>query len=419
MNTKLQLKLLNFLQFFIWGCWLITIGSYLFQLGWSPSQFGYIYATIGISAIGFPAFFGYLTDRYFSLMKVYRALHLSAALLMLFLPSILNPTLFFWVLLFYMIAYMASIPMLVSFCYSKLNEENYNVKSVYPKIRVWGSIGFILALWLVSLTDNETTVYQFYLSSLASLVLFVVTFFIIEAPRIKPKAPFSFQKALGLQVFQAITNKEVYYFFGFAFFFGIALIVSNGYTNPFLHDIKTTISNPEAILVKYPAVVVSVSQIAEVFFILLMPLVLKRLAIHWILILSFIAWTIKFLLLSLINPENSLVLVLLSCVFYGMAFNFFLIAGSIYLDENTVKEYRGSMQGFFVMVVNGFGALFGSFTSGILIDGFFTVSGRREWSSIWLFFALVLFFIVVLYYLLLFKSKKAGENESEFPNKFL
>ena len=405
MNTKLQLNLLNFLQFFIWGCWLITIGSYLFQLGWSPSQFGYIYATIGISAIGFPAFFGYLTDRYFSLMKVYRTLHLSAALLMLLLPSILNPTLFFWVLLLYMIAYMASIPMLVSFCYTKLNEENYNVKSIYPKIRVWGSIGFILALWLVSLSGNETSVYQFYLSSLASLVLFVVTFFISEAPRIKPKSPFSFQKAFGLHVFQAITNKEVYYFFGFAFFFGIALIVSNGYTNPFLHDIKTTISNPEAILVKYPAIVVSVSQIAEVFFILLMPFVLKRLSIPIIVLLSFIAWTIKFLLLSLVSPENSLFLVLMSCVFYGMAFNFFLIAGSIYLDENTVKEYRGSMQGFFVMVVNGFGALFGSFTSGLLIDSFFTTDATKDWPAIWLFFAVLLFLVVVLYFLLLWNKK--------------
>jgi NHS family xanthosine MFS transporter len=405
MNTKLQLNLLNFLQFFIWGCWLITIGSYLFQLGWSPSQFGYIYATIGISAIGFPAFFGYLTDRYFSLIKVYRALHLSAALLMLLLPSILNPDLFFLVLLLYMIAYMASIPMLVSFCYSKLNEENYNVKSIYPKIRVWGSIGFILALWLVSLSGNETSVYQFYLSSLASLVLFAVTFFISETPRIKPKVAFSFQKAFGLHVFQAITNKEVYYFFGFAFFFGIALIVSNGYTNPFLHDIKTTISNPEAILVKYPAIVVSVSQIAEVFFILLMPFVLKRLSIPIIVLLSFIAWTIKFLLLSLVSPENSLFLVLMSCVFYGMAFNFFLIAGSIYLDENTVKEYRGSMQGFFVMVVNGFGALFGSFTSGLLIDSFFTTNATKDWPAIWLFFAVLLFLVVILYFLLLWKKK--------------
>jgi len=197
----------------------------------------------------------------------------------------------------------------------------------------------------------------------------------------------------------------VYYFFGFAFFFGIALIVSNGYTNPFLHDIKTTISNPEAILVKYPAIVVSVSQIAEVFFILLMPFVLKRLSIPVILLLSFIAWTIKFLLLSLVSPENSLFLVLMSCVFYGMAFNFFLIAGSIYLDENTVKEYRGSMQGFFVMLVNGFGALFGSFTSGLLIDSFFTTDATKDWSAIWLFFAVLLFLVVVLYFLILWKKK--------------
>lgn len=410
MHSRLQLNLLNFLQFFIWGCWLITIGSYLFQMGWTPTQFGYIYATIGISAIGFPAFFGYLTDRYFSLMKVYRSLHLTAGILMLFLPSILNVTLFFWVLLLYMIAYMASIPMLVSFCYSKLNEGNFNVKSTYPKIRVWGSVGFIMALWLVSLSNNETTVYQFYLSSLASFLLFFVTFFISETTENKPKAAFSFQKAFGLHIFQAIKKREVYYFFGFAFFFGIALIVSNGYTNPFLHDIKTTIANPESFLVKYPAIVVSVSQIAEVFFILLMPFVLKRLSIPVILLLSFLAWTIKFLLLSLISPENSLLLVLLSCVFYGMAFNFFLIAGSIYLDENTTKEYRGSMQGFFVMVVNGFGALFGSFASGLLIDSFFTANSQKDWTAIWLFFAVLLFLVVVVYFFLLLnkKTRKVG-----------
>lgn len=398
MGAKSQLKLLNFLQYFIWGAWLVTIASYFFAQNWSPSQFGIIYSTIGISAIGFPAFFGFITDKYFQLKKVYRVLHFISAIVMLILPLLKTPSEFFWGMLLYMIFYMSTIPMLISYTYKKLTENDLNIKFEYPKIRVWGTIGFVAALWTVSLTKSEITVNQFYISAIASLLLTIVTFFITKSNKNSNVKSVGFLKMFGLDAIDLLFNKKLFTFFILAFFFGIALIVSNGYTDSFIHDLKS-VSNKSNLIFEYPAIIVSVSQISEIVFILLIPFLLKRYSLKTIIVLSFFAWVLKFLMLYLVMYLGVLTLILASCVFYGIAFDFFIISGSLFIEENTEPERRGSAQGFFVMIVNGFGSLFGSFFSGFLIEAYFTdVNTNKNWSSIWLFFA-VLMLVVILPFL--------------------
>lgn len=405
MGCKIQLKLLNFLQYFIWGAWLVTIASYFFAQNWTPSQFGIIYSTIGISAIGFPAFFGFVTDKYFQLEKVYRVLHFISAIVMLVLPLLKTPSVFFWVMLLYMIFYMSTIPMLISYTYNMLKENGNDVKFEYPKIRVWGTIGFVVALWIVSLTKSETTVNQFYISAIASFFLGIVTFFISKSNTKFNETNVGFLKMLGLDAFNLLFNKKLFSFFVLAFFFGIALIVSNGYTDSFIHDLKL-VSNQSNFIFEYPAIIVSVSQISEIGFILLIPFLLKRYSLKTIIVLSFVAWFLKFLMLYFVASSNILILILTSCIFYGIAFDFFIISGSLFIEENTEPQRRGSAQGFFVMIVNGFGSLFGSFFSGFLIESFFTSSNNTKvWSSIWLFFA-ILMLIVALPYLFFQRYKK-------------
>lgn len=414
MGAKSQLKLLNFLQYFIWGAWLITIASYFFAQNWSPSQFGIIYSTIGISAIGFPTFFGFLTDKFFQLEKVYRMLHFTSAIIMLILPSFKAPSDFFWGMLCYMIFYMSTIPMLISYTYNKLKENGFDVKFEYPKIRVWGTIGFVMALWVVSLTKSETTVNQFYISAIASIFLGITTFFISKSKtNFNSKKDVSFLKMIGLDAFDLLFNKKLFSFFILAFFFGIALIVSNGYTDSFIHDLKS-ISNKSNFIFEYPAIIVSLSQISEIGFILLIPFLFKKYSLKTIIVFSFIAWFLKFLMLYIVASFHVLLLILPSCIFYGIAFDFFIISGSLLIEEQTEQEKRGSAQGFFVMVVNGFGSLFGSFFSGFLIEGFFTNSDNNKvWSSIWLFFA-VLTLVVILPYLFFQRYKK--NRKTAFKN---
>ena len=240
MKIKNLLKTLNFLQYFVWGAWLITIASYFFSLNWTPSQFGIIYSTIGISAIGFPSFFGFLTDKYFKLEEVFKRLHLLSGLVMFTFPFINSVSVFFWLMLLYMILYMSTIPMLISYSYQSLIENGLDVKLEYPKIRVWGTIGFVAALWVVSLTNNETSVNQFYISGVASIALFVFGFFIPNTETKAASSKQNFLKVLGLDTLSLLTNNKLYPFFILCFFFGIALIISNGYTDAFIHDLKET-----------------------------------------------------------------------------------------------------------------------------------------------------------------------------------
>jgi NHS family xanthosine MFS transporter len=183
--------------------------------------------------------------------------------------------------------------------------------------------------------------------------------------------------------------------------------VSNGYVDAFIHDLSVLNNNSE-IIFKYPAIIVSVSQISEIIFILCIPILLKRFSLKTIIIFGFSAWILKFLALYLAASSSIFVLLLISSVCYGIAFDLFIIPGSLFLEENVEKERRGSVQGVFVMMVNGFGSLFGSFFSGFLIEAYFTKANNdKYWTSIWLFFA-VLMFVIIIFYLFLqfFKTKQ-------------
>lgn len=401
MGVKSLLKTLNFFQFFIWGTWLVTLATYFFSLGWQPEQFGYIYSTIGLSAIGFPSLFGFLCDRYLNTTTVFRVLHLTAGIIMLFVPLLDNPLSFFWVLLIYMILYMATLPMLISYSYQLLSENSIPVKVNYPKIRVWGTFGFICTLWIISLTGNEASVNQFYYSAIASFLLFGISFLMPSIKVHKPATGKSWVQVLGFDVLRLIKNKKLIPFYLLAFFFGVALIVANGYTDAFIHQISSSINN-NSILVKYPAILVSVSQISELLFLIVMPYFLLRYSNQKLFVFGFIAWISKFLFLYLASIYFELSFVILSSISYGLAFDFFIVPGSLYLDENTPSETRAGAQGLLVMLVNGFGSLSGSFFSGILITSYFTFENLIQWNRVWFFFTVLIFAVLVLYFLLKF-----------------
>ncbi|MES2265857.1 MAG: nucleoside permease [Bacteroidota bacterium] len=400
MNIKFRLILMNFMQFFIWGAWLLTIGAYWFQnKQWSGAQFGAIFSTMGIASIFMPAITGIISDRFINAEKLYGIMHILGAATLFSLPLVQDPNTFFWVILLNMMFYMPTLSLSITVAYSALKNNNIDIVKEYPPIRIWGTIGFIVALWTVSLTHNETSSNQFYIASAVSLCLGIYAF---TLPKCRPFAVRtgnkSFANLLGLNAFALFKTPRFAIFFAFSLLLGAALQLTNAYGDTYIHDFAKIPAYKDLIPVKYPAIIMSISQISETLFILAIPFFLRKFGIKYVMLFSMLAWVLRFGLFAFGDPANGLWMIVLSCIVYGMAFDFFNISGSLFVETQTTPEIRGSAQGLFMMMVNGFGALFGSFASGFLIDKFFTHADQsKDWHGIWLTFAAYALVIAVIF----------------------
>lgn len=413
MGIKLRLTVMNFLQFFIWGSWLITIGAYWFQnKQWSGAEFGAIFSTMGISSLFMPAIAGIIADRWLSAQKLYGIFHLAGAVMLFYLPQVNNPDLFFWIMLVNMMFYMPTIALSITVAYSSLKRNSLDIVTTYPPIRVWGTIGFIVAMWTVSLLHFETSALQFYISSGASLLLGVYAFTLPDCPPSpSTESHKSFINALGLNAFKLFKSYKMAVFFIFAMLLGAALQLTNMYGDTFLHDFATVPAFKDLIAVKYPAIIMSISQMSETLFILTIPFFLKRFGIKKVMIFSMVAWVLRFGLFGLGNPADGLWMIILSCIIYGMAFDFFNISGSLYVETQSNPSIRASAQGLFMMMTNGFGAFFGSYLSGLMIDRFYLLpDGSKDWPGIWFSFTIYALIITVMF-AILFRHK---HNAADF-----
>ena len=400
MNVKLRLIVMNFMQFFIWGAWLLTIGAYWFQnKHWSGAQFGIIFSTMGISAIFMPAITGIISDKYINAEKLYGMMHILGAIVLACLPMVTNPTTFFWVMLINMVFYMPTLSLSITVAYSALKKADIDVVKEYPPIRIWGTIGFIAALWTVSLTHNEISANQFYIASAVALTLGLYAFTLPKCPPLLSKVDnTTIAGSLGLNAFALFKSPRFAIFFAFSLLLGAALQLTNAYGDTYIHDFAKISAYQDTIAVKYPAIIMSISQISETLFILAIPFFLRQFGIKYVMLFSMLAWVLRFGLFAFGNPADGLWMIVLSCIVYGMAFDFFNISGSLFVETQAAPEIRGSAQGLFMMMVNGFGALLGSFASGVIIDKFFTLSsGDKDWHGIWLCFAAYALVISVIF----------------------
>jgi len=416
MSLKNRLILMNFLQFFIWGSWLITIGGYWFQnKGWSGTEFGAIFSTMGIASLFMPAIAGIIADRWINAEKLLGAFHLAGGVVLFTLPMLDSPTTMFWVMLLNMMFYMPTIALAITVSYSSMNKANMDIVKEYPPIRVFGTIGFIAAMWIVSLLKIETSALQFYVASGASIFLGLYAFTLPKCEVTKNAGKTSLVESLGLKAFALFKNSKMAMFFIFSMLLGASLQLTNMYGDTFLHDFAKIDAYKGLVAVKYPAIIMSISQISETLFILAIPFFLKRFGIKKVMLMSMFAWVLRFGLLGAGNPAEGLWMIILSCIVYGMAFDFFNISGSLYVESETTSDIRASAQGLFMMMTNGFGAIFGSWTSGIIIDTFFKdAAGNFEWVGIWYTFAAYSIVVAVLF-AIMFKHKhdpKALENFS-------
>lgn len=385
MNIKSRLMVMNFLEFFVWGAWLISLGSYMFAtLGFTGSQIGNVYATMGIASIFTPALFGIVADRWVNAERVLGIAHILGACLLLWASTVTEYNLFYWIMLLNSCMFMPTIALNNTVSYIVLEKKGFDIVKDFPPIRVWGTIGFIAAMWTVDLLGFTQSHFQLYISAGAGFVLGIYSFSMSKCPPVKVNIKRSFVSAFGLDAFVLFRRRKMIIFFVFAMLLGFALQISNAFGVPFLDDFKNAYADSFA--VKHPAVLISISQISETLFILTIPLFLRKFGIRNVMMMSIFAWVFRFGLFGIGDPGPGLYLLVASMIIYGMAFDFFNISGSLFVEKEADIKIRASAQGLFMLMTNGFGAFFGGTIAGKVVDHY-TVNGVKDWHSIWFAFA--------------------------------
>ena len=389
MGIKSRLTIMSFLQFFVWGAWLITIGTYCFNTkGWTGAEFGAIFSTLAISSIFMPAITGIIADKYMNAEKLYGLLHILYGMVLLYVPSVDNSETLYYVILTAMIFYMPTISLSNSIAFTILKNNKFDVLKQFPPIRVWGTIGFIVAMWITNLSGNKASANQFYIAAVVAIFLGIYSFTLPKCPPQKLMAHnASLSQKLGLDAFKLFGNSKMALFFIFSMFLGAALQLTNMYGDTFLTDFEKIPAYADSFGVRYSTIILSISQISETLFILAIPFFLKKFGIKQVMLMSMFAWVLRFAFFAYGNPADGLWLIVLSCIVYGMAFDFFNISGSLFVETTTDAKIRSSAQGLFMMMTNGFGAYIGSKVSGIVIDTYFVENGNKDWHNIWLSFA--------------------------------
>ncbi|MCX8641931.1 MULTISPECIES: nucleoside permease [unclassified Gilliamella] len=405
MNIKVQLKVIFFLQFFIWGSWLITLGSYMMEtLKFSGTTVGSVYGTMGIASLFMPGLLGVVADRWIPANRLFMLCHLIGAITLFIAASITSPFMMVAVMLIHCLAFMPTIAISNSISYSCLESKNLDVISQFPSIRIFGTIGFIVAMWLVSFLKLELSNMQLYIAAASSILLSLYSLSLpVSATTKNDSQEKSLVSSLGLDAFVLFKQPRMAIFFIFAVLLGGILQITNTFGNPFLRSFAEIPQYSDSLVVQYPSVLLSISQISEVVFILFVPFFMKRLGIKYVMLISMLAWVLRFGLFAYGDPSPvGFVLLLLSMIVYGCAFDFYNISGSMYVEKSVSPAIRNSAQGLFMIMTNGLGAYLGSTISGIVVDHY-TTAGIIDWRTIWLIFAGYSLILAIIF-LLIFKN---------------
>lgn len=425
-TIKFRLTIMSFLQFFVWGAWLTTIGTYCTEgKGWTFGQFGAIFSTLALSSILMPSLIGIIADKWMRAERLYGLLHICYGGILLLVPNLAwfqsqfpslssmpEYDLLYWVIFAGMICYMPTISLSNAVSYRILKMFEFDVVKDFPPIRVWGTIGFILAMWTTNLSGSKANSTQFIIAGTIAILLGIYAFTLPACrPETKTQEKKSIVEMLGLNAFKLFGNYQMALFFVFSMLLGAALQLSNMYGDAYLSSF-TKGSTVE----QYSTIIYSISQISETIFILTIPFFLKRFGMKKVMLLALIAWVLRYGLFAVGGTSFGVVSIVLSCVVYGMAFDFFLISGSMYIETTTDSKIRSSAQGLFIMMTNGFGAFFGTIASSKIIEKYYLLpNGQTDWSGAWTLFAIYSLVVAVLF-AVLFKQKHQEVDVSKISH---
>ena len=416
---KTKLIVMNFLQFFIWGAWLISMGRYMtYVMRYDPMEVGGLFATAGFAAMITPALTGIIADRWIGAERLLSICHLLTGVCLIAVGFLPVGTSFatVWLVIFGVnLFYMPTLSLSNTVAYHALGTVQADIVKEFPPIRVWGTIGFIVAMWLVNLLGWMDSPMQFHLGAIAAIALAIYAWTLPAVPHGVQKAEGgrrSIISLLGLDALVLFKNRQMAIFFVFCMLLGAALQITNAYGNTYLNSFGEVSEYANSFAVRNPNILLSLSQISETLFILAIPFFLKRFGIKGVMTMSFAAWFLRFGLFGLGDPGMPGVIALvLSMVVYGMAFDFFNISGSMFVDQSVSPSMRASAQGLFLLMTNGLGVVIGSLGAGWVVKHF-TVAGVTEWTTVWYIFAGYALVMGLLFWMLFHPKQVATAQES-------
>lgn len=415
MNLKVRLALLNYLEFAVWGAYLTCVGVYLTKIGMA-SMIGYFFMIQGIVSIFMPAIMGIIADRWVPAQRLLGLCHLIAGLFMLAAAwygyTERNNSEFAVLFSLYSISmafYMPTLALTNSVAYSALGKAGMDTVKDFPPIRVFGTIGFICAMWFVDITGFMSNHNQFVTSGVLSILLFLYTFTLPACPVARDGDRQSFVDALGLKAFSLFRHKDMAIFFIFSALLGVCLQITNGFATPYIESFKSMTEYVDTFGVQHANILYSLSQVSETCCILLIPFFMKRFGIKNVMLIAMFAWVFRFGLLGAGNPGNGVWLFIASMIIYGVAFDFFNISGSLFVDKTTDASIRSSAQGLFMMMTNGVGATVGALIAQAVVT-LHTSSEGVEWKTCWYIFAAYALTVGVLF-ALVFRPNKDKLNK--------
>ena len=410
--VTLKLIVMNFLEFAVWGAYLTSLGRYLGNIGLG-SQIKWFFAMQGIVSIFMPTLMGIVADKKMEAQKVLSLCHGLAGLFMagagFYCMSAGSAVQFAPLFLLYSLSvafFMPTIALVNSVAYNALGKEGMDPVKDFPPIRVFGTVGFICSMLLtnflhiggVAMQDSYT---QLISSGILSLVLAGYALTMPSCPVNRSSGKQSFAEAFGLKAFTLFKDGQFAIFFIFSMLLGASLQITNGYANTFLGSFAADPALADTFAVKNSNALISISQASETLCILLIPFFMKRFGIKKVMLISMFAWVLRFALFGAGNPAMpGVLLFILSCIVYGMAFDFFNISGSLYVEQNAAPEIRSSAQGLFMMMTNGFGATIGTLAAGAVVDACDVFNTPANWPTAWYIFASYALVVAILFWIL-------------------
>lgn len=393
-KLRIQLSIMMFLEFFVWGAWYVTMSTYLdHSLHASQVQIGNAYSALSIATIISPFFVGMIADRFFQAQRVLGVLHLAGGVLLFLLIRTNNPDTFFWLMLLYSLMYAPTMALSNSVAFYQMQDPGKQ----FPGVRVWGTIGWIATGWLIDKVfriQPDQFAFTFKMAAVASLALGIFSFVLPHTPPQAKNEKVTFKKILGVDALVLLKNKSYLVFFIASILICIPLSFYYTFTNQFLVDVgmKNVTSN------------MTFGQIFEAFFILLIPFLIKRIGIKKMILLGMFAWILRFTCFAYGNAGTAVWMLFVGIILHGVCFDFFFVTGQIYTDFKAGEKIKNAAQGLITMATYGIGMWIGTLLSGYVSQYFTTSDGTHLWRPTWLTPAAIAA-AVLIFFLLTFREK--------------